>query len=841
MEVIVPDGAPEINILKASPGLWQERSVEPRPIYWLVDCSGSMMSHIGSLQNALHEQHKTLRENYGLAPWLVPFNHMCLEPMRFETEDWKLTACGGTNFTEALMTLMNHVERTYATRTWFCVLFFTDGYNMGHLVHHDRTIFVRFLDEIFDPWTVSKKCELHVIGYSVDHDVQTMERMVTSAGTSKSYQYAPSHHHLRECMQSVVEQCILGNSAIRARIGDSWVTLYEADNYQQGIKAVCWDDQDHIAIEQNGIQKVVPLAVRREDYGDNVALVGWKINILTEEARRPGLTIESMKELGDQCRRVIRDDIMTQRSKEVRAELMKKATALLDLLNEFRQALAAIYLRDSTDNRAKLLQLKTMPTARFNKDRFKRVLEERLLTRCNMSRNIAEEASKASQALRETGEIGKEDAEEWSCMLTTNTYEDAMLDEDCMCVTMMVQRTEVAAAVEPANLRILRVNLQCMTLSGFLDCLKTVGNKEDAVVNFDLSQNIEEGSVITDRILLPCNAAFPLYLDERHWSVAKHLMKRALGWMCGGDERAYTKRAWEIVPLLIMANLAKTPAAQRTSCFQKFREAIRRTAQEMCTDSLPSPFTPDSLREYSQANPAIALGALEVFPLRLSPEETAALKWTLSVSQVDRAVMSAFPKMFPKASTRGTKKLAAANLIRIKDDTVLSFAPDELKAYQKLQGVVRYAMGDVDKAMTLALAVGTEYGAVAGMRSDGFKGLKVENEDLIKAVEEEADKIISAQDFAEKNSVGRKLVAWKWFIEGSENEKLPVGFQHCQHHGLCGYIYWEIRHRSRERMKITDAGKIRNAKHHFATLQRLTGDVPKASTRSHFSNLIGEA
>ena len=51
---------------------------------------------------------------------------------------------------------------------------------------------------------------------------------------------------------------------------------------------------------------------------------------------------------------------------------------------------------------------------------------------------------------------------------------------------------------------------------------------------------------------MPCNAVFPLFIDQRHWSASsRHYMKLALGWMATLDERGYSPAQWQTIPLLV--------------------------------------------------------------------------------------------------------------------------------------------------------------------------------------------------------------------------------------------------------------------------------------------------
>ncbi|KAF9929535.1 hypothetical protein BGZ67_006270 [Mortierella alpina] len=141
---------------------------------------------------------------------------------------------------------------------------------------------------------------------------------------------------------------------------------------------------------------------------------------------------------------------------------------------------------------------------------------------------------------------------ELSCAFSTNTYIEALRDGDCLCMTMDVSRASGAIA-DPSQLVIKSIFPTLLTSSMFTLALGhslSQNSPEDVHGGFDRHS---AASIAPGLAHENITAVMPLYINEKHWQVAKLRMKPILGYVVTLDATGYTYSQSTTVPFLVLA------------------------------------------------------------------------------------------------------------------------------------------------------------------------------------------------------------------------------------------------------------------------------------------------
>ena len=148
-----------------------------------------------------------------------------------------------------------------------------------------------------------------------------------------------------------------------------------------------------------------------------------------------------------------------------------------------------------------------------------------------------------------------------NCMLTTNNFIEAMLDEDCICLTFKIVRSE-GAIVNPALVSILDICPTVITATAFLAGVKhSLFNKGEAGL-FGKANPEEEQKVSDPKGLFrgvageEITGAIPIFICKEHWTNARVHMKPILGYITTLDPLGYSIEQLRVIPFLVMMKAA---------------------------------------------------------------------------------------------------------------------------------------------------------------------------------------------------------------------------------------------------------------------------------------------
>lgn len=157
------------------------------------------------------------------------------------------------------------------------------------------------------------------------------------------------------------------------------------------------------------------------------------------------------------------------------------------------------------------------------------------------------------------------------CILSSNNFIEALVDEDCLCLTFNIGRSQ-AAIVDPSQVIIKDVFPSFLTVGSFFYSTE-FALKKNKLAHGGYIKNAD-GLIIKGAAQEDITGVLPLYICEENWKVAKNLMKLAVGWAVTLEPAGYTYSQVKIVPFLILAKVVQKLHEQPDSEFLKFQLAL---------------------------------------------------------------------------------------------------------------------------------------------------------------------------------------------------------------------------------------------------------------------------
>lgn len=131
---------------------------------------------------------------------------------------------------------------------------------------------------------------------------------------------------------------------------------------------------------------------------------------------------------------------------------------------------------------------------------------------------------------------------DFKCCLTCYDFSEALLDQDCLCLTFDVVRT-AKSIVQPQSIQIIAIYPTIISANSFLDAVK---------YSIDLNFDNKKEHIVKGVAQESINAALPFFLCKDHWLVARLLMDRILGWIVTLDPVGYHYTQKTAVPFLLL-------------------------------------------------------------------------------------------------------------------------------------------------------------------------------------------------------------------------------------------------------------------------------------------------
>ena len=180
------------------------------------------------------------------------------------------------------------------------------------------------------------------------------------------------------------------------------------------------------------------------------------------------------------------------------------------------------------------------------------------------------------------------------CILSSNNFIEALHDEDCLCLTFNIGRSQ-AAIVDPSQIIIKDVYPSFLTAGSFFYSTE-FALKKNKLAHGGYEKNAE-GLIIKGAAQEDITGVMPLYFCEENWKVAKLLMKLTIGWAVTLEPAGYTFPQLTIVPFMILAKLAQLTFEKPESEFLKFQFGL---VKETCMQIMKDASRKESERKFDE-------------------------------------------------------------------------------------------------------------------------------------------------------------------------------------------------------------------------------------------------
>jgi len=584
-----------------------------RDILVALDKSGSMAgSGILNAKNAIKEMitylHSIGNKNIVLISYndvaqLHDFSKHSLQQAHNDLDFVK--ASGGTVFQSAFNMIKQVITQRKSKNV--AIIFFTDGQDNSLKDNGVRTELnnqCAQLKEFILKSTVMS--ELHTIGFTGDHDVELLQKITTAGKSQGTFQYCEKASDIGPCVESICglmqgfnpQVSLLFDSA-KLPLPLQTEEIMSGDDNTRTLQAYLYLDKktyesaNEIKIELAiGDQKVavsVPkknVIVKEKSELDVMTLKVNHIKAKVSEAIKRAIELkdtavdgmvnsdilsEILKDIGEYDQSL--DTMLTDMRKVLKSHERRIIFPLIqeikDLINEMFATLVECQF-DQLNNH-KIATLNAMAYKNITKKGLQNKLNKRTQQNVGMMNEIAEKMRAATRGIDFKDLEAKQaelSAKIGDCALSCMNFIEALKDDDCMCLTFDIGRSEVAI-VDPTQIIIKQVYPTFLTANSFLDtaayALKIDPNAHGG---FDKKA---EGKIVKGAAQENITGILPLYICEDHWKAARLLMKPTLGWTVTLDPLGYSFAQTKIVPFLILAKLAQMKNANDKAEFLTFQ------------------------------------------------------------------------------------------------------------------------------------------------------------------------------------------------------------------------------------------------------------------------------
>lgn len=178
------------------------------------------------------------------------------------------------------------------------------------------------------------------------------------------------------------------------------------------------------------------------------------------------------------------------------------------------------------------------------------------------------------------GDLSKKIGE---CIYSANNFIEALQDQDCLCITYDVSRSE-AAVMDPTQIVIKDVLPSFIGVSPFLTSAEyAIKSNPDAHGGFNKQQ---QGSIIKGVAREDITGVLPLYICPENWQIARQLIKPALGWTVTLDPLGYASSQVRTVPFLVLSKLYNKRILEGSTEFLEFQiELVEQTCIQIIKEN----------------------------------------------------------------------------------------------------------------------------------------------------------------------------------------------------------------------------------------------------------------
>ena len=514
-------------------------------------------------------------------------------PMLEQVESLK--AGGGTLFAPVIEAIHTKIT-TRNMKNVFCV-WLSDGQDnkgLGNLIP--------CMDKFkTDMETYGISIGVHTIGFSGDHDANLLNRLSGSGTRPGSFQFVPPNGRIPVAVNNIYTLAF--ESSTWARFvsceGKAYRIEVEKDERKDELNALVYvkeDDLEDCKVEVHrgkAVQyyELEPSRGEVNDFKELVILVtnfvsNTILQVLEMGGEKASQKLQEIRPLIEEMERRIQ--YLVQESHKLRPFFRKQCQPYFSTTKELITNYYST-LRENSGN-----QLSNIQIASLNN-----LAHKNALTR-NLERKIAKEVGKNIDMLNESEReierivqsINKEELENkygaqieafGECMLSTRNWLEAIMDGDCFCVTLHLERPQNLLG-DSLEIRIKNVNTTLLTCDSFIDSAlfeTKAGQVIQAQRNYQHGQAPAPASSLVNG--LPnevINGVMPIYINEDHWKLARQRLKPMIAWNITVDVLGYLPSQLMTFPFQVFVSTlqASTEFKQfqlnvlKETCFANYRD-----------------------------------------------------------------------------------------------------------------------------------------------------------------------------------------------------------------------------------------------------------------------------
>ncbi|CAG8447098.1 15411_t:CDS:2 [Acaulospora colombiana] len=475
----------------------------------------------------------------------------------------------GTQFDSAFYSIITNLREVKNEN--LAIIFFTDGQNYGGDLEKGKENLATALAEA--PFNT----EVHSIGFTADHDAALLSWLTKCGKKEGNFQYVKSSIDIAETMKTTLELLEMSEKTFYIQIGDrnpipvnfdeqgfGNVTLTGDSNKIDGQKVTVIK-----SIEDELPDKYELSAPRKIPEGgpesalmvipfvqiDITRLSNEMINDKRDqEARRQKINeISELVNKYDEKINLILQNAFHTRSAD-RKDIIQKCMSVKHTIHQFKSVMSEALKGTLTND--KIASFNDIAYKNITKQRLKSRLDDRAVKNIDKMEEVEKKIKEVVDSL-DFDQLESEETEEnlrtLSCMITTDNYIEAMKEGECICLTLDVSRSQVAIA-DPSQIKVKKINQTFMSSGAFLDSVKfALGENAPEEVHGGFQYSLFGQSAIQGMARENITGVLPLYINERHWSIAREKMKPIMGYVTTLDIFGYTYSQITTVPFLVLA------------------------------------------------------------------------------------------------------------------------------------------------------------------------------------------------------------------------------------------------------------------------------------------------
>ncbi|CAG8469306.1 9457_t:CDS:2 [Paraglomus brasilianum] len=476
-----------------------------------------------------------------------------------------VNAGGGTSFGSVFTSIRDNI---YRAKHDLVIIFFTDGQDGCGLNAEDK---LRLAKTFADS---NVAVEVHTIGFTSGHDAALLSWLTTAGTNQGNFQYVKSSSDIPETMSVTLDLLSLEDRTLHLKVDEFESARISINDEGKGTVILPNEQVTNLEKRQillikdkDGIENERINLIRRVEENSPEANLLYIYFIQREITRLSNevinLTHNNRKVLNNISDETSKYDeklnLTLERAfktksahRNVTIQLCMETKAILNRFN----GLLSEALKGTLTNE-KIASFNDLAYKNVTKQRLKKKLDSRIMKNVEQMEAVEERIKNVVNTL-DFDKLEEEETSEnlrtFTCALTTDNYVEAMREGECLCLTLDLGRSQAAIA-DPTQMRIKKINQSFLTSDAFMNAVKYALDEAQSAedVHGGFSGSSFSASILKGLAREDITGVLPLYINDKHWLIAKEKMKPIMGYITTLDVLGYTYSQMTTIPFLVLA------------------------------------------------------------------------------------------------------------------------------------------------------------------------------------------------------------------------------------------------------------------------------------------------